>query len=111
MLDLQGGMARVFTAPLLPSVQNMKNHLEINGIRSYITNEYLSAALGEIPWTECWPQLCVRDRDAGEAREMIEEYIRAEGAMTSWNCPNCQEELEGQFSQCWNCGTVRRDNL
>jgi hypothetical protein len=26
-----------------------------------------------------------------------------------WKCPNCQEEHEGQFEQCWNCGEKRSD--
>lgn len=25
----------------------------------------------------------------------------------AWTCPNCQEGLEGQFSQCWKCQTRR----
>jgi hypothetical protein len=25
----------------------------------------------------------------------------------SWVCPQCGEECEGQFAQCWNCGQDR----
>lgn len=24
-----------------------------------------------------------------------------------WTCPNCTEEIEGQFTDCWKCGTSR----
>jgi hypothetical protein len=25
-------------------------------------------------------------------------------ALPSWKCKKCEEELEGQFTSCWNCG-------
>ncbi len=24
-----------------------------------------------------------------------------------WKCPQCAADIEGQFTQCWNCSTVR----
>jgi hypothetical protein len=24
-----------------------------------------------------------------------------------WSCPGCGETLEGQFTECWNCGAAR----
>jgi DNA-directed RNA polymerase subunit RPC12/RpoP len=29
------------------------------------------------------------------------------GATRPWTCPNCGERCEGQFTQCWKCGTER----
>lgn len=25
----------------------------------------------------------------------------------SWTCPGCGEQIEGQFTECWNCGAAR----
>ena len=27
--------------------------------------------------------------------------------LTTWTCPNCGEEVEGNFDICWNCGAER----
>ena len=55
-----------------------------------------------------------RDR-ADEARELLDEMEKealksAEESTPAWGwtCPSCQEQVEGQFSECWNCGTERR---
>ena len=55
-----------------------------------------------------------RDR-AEEARELLDEMEKealksAEESTPAWGwtCPSCREQLEGQFSECWNCGTERR---
>ena len=34
------------------------------------------------------------EKDLGESQE-------------TWVCPKCKEQMEGQFTVCWNCGTVR----
>ncbi|MHC4331384.1 MAG: DUF7577 domain-containing protein, partial [Planctomycetota bacterium] len=26
---------------------------------------------------------------------------------TPWTCPNCGEEVEAQFTNCWKCGANR----
>lgn len=32
---------------------------------------------------------------------------REAGNSGNWNCPGCDERLEGTFHACWNCGTTR----
>jgi hypothetical protein len=29
------------------------------------------------------------------------------GITSSWQCPQCTEHVEGQFTACWKCGTDR----
>ncbi len=102
-------MKRVYSAPVLALVENVKNVLELNGIESTISNQYLSAVVGEVPPIETWPQLWVKEEDAERAKEIIEAANTdvAESRET-WVCPKCGEELEGQFTECWNCGTGKR---
>ncbi len=47
-------MKRVYSAPVLALVENVKNVLELNGIESTILNQYLSAVVGEVPPIETW---------------------------------------------------------
>lgn len=102
------GNVRVYSSSLLALVQNVKNLLDSEGIDSYVTNQYLSAAVGEIPPIECWPQLWVSVADSERAMEIINR-IDEESAGTAWVCSNCGEQIESQFSECWNCGTEKQE--
>ena len=109
LTSLDGGrLSRVYSSPLLAMVYHVLNVLEINGITCSITNEYLASAVGELPPTECWPQLWVSDHDLDKAQQIVQELLTDEGsAQPGWRCPQCGEELEGQFTECWNCGVSR----
>jgi hypothetical protein len=103
-----GGRTRVFSAPLLPTVQNVKNLLELRGIAATILNQYLNAALGGIPPMECWPELWVSDADAAQAKQIVNSLLAdSSPSVSDWTCPQCNEQLEGQFTECWNCDTER----
>lgn len=79
------------------------------GIDCEIRNRYLGAAVGELPADQVAPQLWVRDdRDAARATTLLAEF-RAPRSSAPWCCFGCGELVEGQFFQCWNCGTVRPD--
>lgn len=103
-------MQLLYSSLKLHEIYHLKNLLETEGIRCQIRNELLSRLAGEIPFTECAPQLWLLDeRDLERARAIVMDF--GCGAVTSpaWRCPNCREPLEGQFSACWHCGAARRD--
>ena len=103
-----GGISCVYSAPLLPTVQNIKNLLELNGISSGITNQYLSAEFAGLSPIECWPELWVSNEDAARAKQIINALLAsAASSKGNWVCPKCNEQSEGQFTECWNCGTSR----
>ena len=98
-------MKRIYGAPILAEVENMKNVLELNGIESTITNQYLSVGIGGI---DCNPELWVAERDVERALEIIETTDKYLGeSQGAWVCSECNEEGEGQFTECWNCGKSR----
>ncbi len=82
--------------------------LEKQGISCIVRNQFLSGALGELPVTECWPEIWVNDdEDAELAIEIIESLTREpDNTRGSWRC-SCGESIEGQFLSCWNCNTDR----
>jgi len=94
---------RILSAPLLATVENARNVLAVNGVESEITNKDLGMAAGELPPIETWPQLWVADEDFDRASRLVEPHASPE----EWHCPKCREIVEGQFGQCWNCGTPR----
>lgn len=98
-------MSMIYTSPDLVLVNHVRNLLESAGIEVTVTRRYLAGALGELPFTETWPQLWLRDpRDERRARDIIAASQRASTAV--WRC-TCGELLEEQFTACWKCGRQR----
>lgn len=98
-------MRKVHTAESLVEVAHLRNLLQAAGITSYVRNERLAGALGEIPFLECWPELWVVESGQSlRARALIDEALHPAPASDDWQCPGCAETIEGQFALCWNCG-------
>ena len=86
----------------------LKELLEREGVACLIRNEQLFAALGEIPFLECYPELWVVDDEVWpRAKRLIDNWLSSEEETPSWLCPSCGETLEGQFGACWQCGKER----
>ncbi len=99
-------MKRVHAAPTLFEAVYIRSLLEGEGIDCVLRNEYLSGAAGELPPTECWPEVwVVADAEAARATEVIAS-ARADAA-PPWQCANCGEVNEGQFGVCWRCRASR----
>jgi len=84
--------------------------LEQTGIEFTVRNQYSSGALGELPATECWPEIwIINDEDYEASMEIVR---MADGDVNdiagTWLCV-CGERNEGQFASCWKCGSDRSD--
>lgn len=102
-------MKRIYSSDNPLIVGHLKQVLEANHIACITRNEYLLGGAGELPPNECWPELwVVEDFQQQEARALVEAALamRFEPA-GSWECPDCGELLEGQFTACWACGAER----
>lgn len=102
-------MTKLFTSQNITEVELLRSVLEEGGIASMVRNQYTSIARGEIPFTETWPELwVVNDADLVQAQALL---AQDEGPDTDadqdWTCANCGEEIEGQFTSCWNCSQER----
>ena len=102
-------MIKVYSSANLAMVHHLKNVLEMHDIACEIRGESRLIAAGELPPIECWTELWVLDESQIEqARQIINEAIEpAEKSSAQWICPICHETLEGQFTECWKCGTSR----
>jgi hypothetical protein len=98
-------MKRVFRAASLIQVAHARNVLLAAGIHSELRNQYLAGALGDLPMLETWPQLFVDDSDEQPALRALAHAATAP-AGDSWNCRECGEVLEPQFTSCWRCGYI-----
>jgi hypothetical protein len=105
-------MMKVYGARDLAEAQFVKGLLEAEQISAVVQSGPLQALLGEIPVTpESLPSVWINEADVERARPILQEFEKggpaAVSPQPSWTCPKCGEVLEGQFSQCWNCGTAR----
>lgn len=103
-------MKRVYQSADFYSAQLIKSYLEDNGIEANVTGEMLIGAIGEIP-ANSYPSVWVlNSEDYDRAKQLIEQYenkVNSQSGQSYWTCPQCQETIEDQFSQCWNCGALR----
>lgn len=104
-------MKRVYQSTDYYSAQLIKSYLEDNGIDANVSGELLIGAIGEIP-ANSYPSVWVIDEDDFDrAKALIAKYEESMAKPlqenTNWLCPHCGEKMELQFTQCWNCGTVR----
>jgi hypothetical protein len=55
------------------------------------------------------PSVWVPDLQAEKAvRLIIAHFGEAQpGPGEDWTCPGCGEEIEGQFTECWQCASAR----
>jgi len=92
-----------------PLAGMFKELLRQEGIDCLLRNEQLSAAIGEIPFIECYPELWVIDDEIyPRAHLLLAAWLREQDpAAPDWRCPVCLELSEGQFNACWSCGYQR----
>ncbi len=102
-------LTKLFTSPTVAEVGLLQGLLEQNGIRCVMRNEQTAMASGAIPFTDTWPELWVlNEADTAKAQELLNQWQSASTSSSEpWTCPNCGEEVEGQFTACWNCSKPR----
>lgn len=102
-------MKLVYTTEDRIYLYHLKNILEARDIECVIKNERLSSLAGEMPITQCWPELWVKDNlKADYAKELIKTAEQlAQDSDETWVCKNCGEEHSAQFTDCWNCQNIK----
>ena len=87
--------------------------LKADGIDAVVMGESLGSGRGDLPVTcETLPAVYVREGDLERALVRVKEFQNQASRLAAtppapWTCPNCREQVEGQFSHCWQCQTPR----
>ena len=101
-------MKKVYCAKDPLMIGHLRNVLATFGIKCLTKNLDLSSAAGELPPIDCWPELWVQDEQLAKAKSILKKTMAPlESVKKPWTCTGCGEEIEGQFSECWNCGRGR----
>jgi len=103
------GRRLLLSSTELGVIERTRVALESAGIRCVVRNEMIAGVVGEVPFTECTPEIWIVDDDRfREAKQIVAALNRAPAtAGPAWTCPGCDEIIEGQFDSCWRCGRQR----
>lgn len=102
-------MKPVYTAKHPTEAHLIKGMLEAAGIRAEVKGDQLYGAFGELP---VLPTVWILDDTlAAQAEQVVIDFLHGTAARKygheRWNCRQCGEILEGQFTECWKCGASR----
>lgn len=87
----------------------IRGYLDSHGIDAEVRGEYLTSGWGELPVDVCSVWI-VDDSQFDAANALVAALLDRKYAASiaeRWRCSACGEELEGQFTACWACGTAR----
>lgn len=100
-------MKKIYCHESFVQVHHIKNVLEASNIRCHVENDMLSSLAGEIPSTECWPEIWLDDiNKEGLALSLIDNSNLLP-SLGKWACTGCEEIIEEEFDICWQCGAIR----
>jgi hypothetical protein len=99
---------KIYTAADPLEAGLIRGLLESSGIESQVRGLALWGARGLIPITpDTAPSVWVRDEDAELAKTLIASRSRPLAVVRDdWKCSTCGENVDGEFSECWSCGTA-----
>ena len=107
-------LKKVYVARGPGDAQVLRSLLESVGVSSVVRgDDFVPFQGGDLMRLESRSSVWVLDDDTyARALEVVDEYTRrieedAPAAVDRWRCPRCREDVEAQFTECWNCGTER----
>ena len=84
--------------------------LKSEGFNTVLRN-WTGSNITEVPIPDLFPNVCVLNHDDFvRARQILTDYFQAPPqAMEEWECPKCQEQVDGIFTECWSCQAPKED--
>jgi hypothetical protein len=102
-------MRKIYCAKDPLMIAHLRNVLKLHGIDCVVRKLDLATGAGELPPVDCWPELWITDdSQLCEGEALLKRTLAPlEAVRKPWICSGCGEEIEGQFSECWQCGRER----
>jgi hypothetical protein len=103
-------MKRIHNARHAAEAHLVRGYLESCGIAAVVRGEWLAGGFGELPLDACGVWI-TDDAQLDEADRLLRDFLHGRpgsaGSGAPWQCPQCGETGEGQFTACWQCGAAR----
>jgi RNA polymerase subunit RPABC4/transcription elongation factor Spt4 len=105
-------MKKIFSSPIVGEIPQLRNMLESAGIACVLRNEVSAGLAPEVPIAESTPELWIQDDSRlAEALQIKADFQSSTTAVgEDWQCQQCGEISEPQFTSCWNCGALRAEH-
>ena len=105
-------MKKVYIAQDPSDAHFVAGILQEYGISCEVLGEDLWGARGALPLSpDTLPTVWIQDDNKIEqAEKLVRQYENKTLPVNTggpWQCPNCGEEIEAQYTDCWQCGTSR----
>lgn len=97
-------LRRVHVAESLADAAEVKEALEGAGFAALVRDG--AGARGD-GTDDTGPSVWVPESQAARAVQLLVGREAAPEEGEDWTCPGCGEEIEDQFTECWQCGTGR----
>ena len=98
-------MVRLCTVANLPEAHLLLHRLVAAGIEARVLNEHAQGGMGEIPFTQVYPEIWImQESDSVQAREIIAAFERPPSSHKTIRCKACAEINPPGFEICWHCG-------
>jgi len=102
-------MKLVYTNESQFIVNNVKNLIEAQEIKTFLKNEFALGAVGEISAFDAWPEVwIINDSDFDHALAIVKSSQHKITGV-DWICKNCSEKNDPAFEICWNCQSENND--
>ena len=96
-------MRRLVHAPNLALATLWADMLSHAGIEATVQRAFAGSIAGELPPDQALPEVWVMDDERLDAARELLHKLR-HPPQRHWQCPACDERIDGPFEQCWNCG-------
>lgn len=98
-------MFKLYSAGNIQDAYIVQGLLNEAGIETRILNEYAQGGVGEIPFTQAYPEIwLINESDRNKAKEIITQYDSRPRPGEDLFCAHCQEPNPDTFETCWHCG-------
>lgn len=99
-------MLKIYSAGNITDAYLLQSLMAEADIETQILNEYAQGGVGELSFTQAYPELwLINAADTEQARSIIEKFEQRDHPVGSTPCPNCGENNPNSFEICWRCQT------
>ena len=100
------GLVKIFSTLDHLMSMHVANLLKTKGFNAEVKNLHLAdyALPRIIAEYEVW----VEEENYVEAKKVLDRaFSNLKSVKPSWVCRDCKENIEGQFTECWSCGSSK----
>jgi len=103
------GLKKVFSTLDQLMAIHVSNLLKNKGFNAVVKNLHL--ADGALPRIIAEFEVWVDEEAYPKAKRALERvFSNLKSVKPTWQCRDCEESIEGQFTECWNCGNSKGSN-